>query len=88
MDIIGTQVRILSMEKESGRCRLVLRGQKGIEAHLRLYAPAPPTSVCMRTMCGEDVPAACDWDSASNTLLVSWSSAGEKLSLLLEFDKK
>ena len=78
----------LSMEKESGRCRLVLRGQRGIAAHLRLYAPVPPTSVRMRTMSGEDVPAACDWDSASNTLLISWPSAGEKLSLLLEFDKK
>ena len=75
--IIGTCVRVFSMQEENGKIVLSVRGAQGLKAFMRLRVPADYASA-KATIDGEAIE--CMFDEISRTMLLSFDSvAGERI---------
>ncbi|MBQ3087024.1 MAG: hypothetical protein IJC45_06800 [Clostridia bacterium] len=69
--IIGTCVRVFSMQEENGKIVLSVRGAQGLKAFMRLRVPADYASA-KATIDGEAIE--CEYDEKSRTVLLTFDS--------------
>ncbi len=79
LSVIGTSVRILSLNEESGKITAELRGASDFEANIRIKVPFEVTKASVD---GKEV--FCCYDAESQTVLVKFPSVTEKRILILE----
>lgn len=75
--IIGTCVRVLSMNEKEDCIELTVRGAEGFEAFMRIRVPAEYADAQVYL---DDKRISCEYDEKSRTLLLSFDShSGEKI---------
>lgn len=78
--IIGTSLRIHSMEVDARGFTIDCEGMDRLDAVLRLrFAQAPSVVTATCKECGKDVPIDCEWDEESATALFKLESNGKRL---------